>query len=245
MGRPNRLRSGAVGRLSISPSDGDGLVFKTLEFVRLQLPLWRDDPKRPRGEAEKTLNSYLVDFLDSRSRSLLPMARFKHESPQSTRRTVDIGVHVGEESLIGVRSYSIYEPFLVIECKRLPSPNGRGRETEYVSGFDPRSQASTGGIQRFKLGEHGNRVAVAAIVGFIQKDTPDVWHVRINEWISKLTTGEVGDMCRWSKDEMLQKLRLVDDDDLAVYDSTHERTGDVVSSKISLRHLWVVMNRSR
>ena len=245
MGRHDHSHSGAVGRLSIGPSEGDGLVSQTLEFVRRQLPRWRDDPKRPHGDAEKSLNSSLVDFLDSRSRSLLPMARFKHESPQSARRTVDIGVHVLEDSLIGVRTYAIYEPFYVIEAKRLPAPKGKDRETEYVSGFDPKSRAATGGIQRFKLGVHGNRVVAAAIVGFIQQDSPEVWHARINEWISKLTECDAGDGCCWSKFDLLQKLLVSKEDEMANCGSTHQRTKNAAGSTISLQHLWIVMNHSQ
>ena len=69
------------GRITRGPLTDDNLVPKTLEFVRKQLPNWRDDPKRSKSESEKSLNSTLCDFLEHRRRDLLPMARFKHESP--------------------------------------------------------------------------------------------------------------------------------------------------------------------
>lgn len=241
MGRHDRSHSGAVGRLTIVPAEGDGLVSQTLEFVRRQLPHWRDDPQRPRAEAEKSLNSSLVDFLDSRARTHLPMARFKHEAPQSPRRAVDIGVHANAEVLIEATPYSIYEPFLVIEAKRLPSPGGIERETEYVSGFDPRSRAATGGIQRFKLGAHGRRVQAAAMVGFIQEDTPTDWHGRINSWILGLSAKNDND-CNWTMEDCLQKLNVSNEDQVAVCSSIHGRSEGSVSPAISLRHLWVVMN---
>ena len=77
------------------------------------------------------------------------MFQFEHEAPQSGTRTVDIGVHGTEEAtLIGARPYSVHEPFLVIEAKRLPAPGGKDREREYVTGTDRSSGGPTGGSLR-------------------------------------------------------------------------------------------------
>jgi len=46
------------------------LVNETLEFVRKQLPGWRDDPERPEQVSEEKLNSNLCDYLNYRAPQL-------------------------------------------------------------------------------------------------------------------------------------------------------------------------------
>ena len=235
------LPAGGTGRLAFGPAEEDRLVTRTLEFIREQLPAWRDDPRRPTKVAEKGLNSSLSDFLDVKSRTHLPMARFKHESPQAARRTVDIGVHgLDEPTMIGTRSYGIYEPFLVIECKRLPSPGGKDREREYVIGFDGPNDSPTGGIQRFKLGLHGSGVEVAAIVGYIEQHDSNHWHEEINQWLADLVTSQSIDGTTWSVSERLQDL-VADTENIAWSDSEHARIGNCITPEIHLRHIWVTM----
>jgi hypothetical protein len=241
MARQRSVHAGAVGRLSSGPSAEDGLVPQTLAFIRRQLPAWRDDPKRPKRNSEKSLNSSLCDYLDHRSRTELPMARFKHESPQSGTRTVDIGIHGTQEAtLIGVRPYSIYEPFLVIEAKRLPAPS-KDREREYVTGIDRASGGPTGGIQRFKLGLHGSNVETAAMVGYIEKNSPRHWHGAINGWIADLTGITSTHGCTWSSADMLQPLQVDDGNRTAFSVSMHQRRHGCSTPTITLHHLWAVM----
>jgi hypothetical protein len=242
MARQRDSHAGAAGRLSFGPSAEDGIVPQTLAFIRRELPAWRDDPKRPRDDSEKRLNSSLCDYLDRRSRADLPMARFKHESPQLRTRTVDIGVHgIDETTLIGVRPYSSYEPFLVIEAKRLPAPGGKDREREYVTGTDRSSGGPTGGIQRFKLGLHGSDVETAAMVGYIEKHSPNHWHGTINRWITDLMGITSTDGCVWSKSDILQSLQVNDSNRTAFSISNHQRPHQCVTPEIVLHHLWIVM----
>jgi len=97
MAKHPKSRSGSNGRLAYQPAPDEGPISKTLEFVRTQLPAWRDDPKRPADSSEKRLNSSLCDFLANRARSGCPMVLFKHESPQAEARTIDMAVHGIEE----------------------------------------------------------------------------------------------------------------------------------------------------
>jgi hypothetical protein len=240
MARKFRSRSGSIGHLSYQPGPDEGPVSKTLEFIRQQLPAWRDDPERPRDSSEKRLNSSLCDFLDSRSRSEFPMVRFKHESLQTEARTVDMGVHGLEEiTLIGTCSYTIYEPFMVIECKRLPAPS-KDREREYVAGADKVSGGPTGGIQRFKLGLHGREVETAVIVGYIEKETADYWFGTINQWITALVGKTNADGCDWKQEETLQHLIINNEQDISTAMSVHQRCVGPNPS-IKLHHLWVIM----
>ena len=229
-------------RITRGPLQHDSIVPKTLEFIRTQLPQWRDDPKRPVSESEKSLNSTLCDFLEFRRREILPMARFKHESPQHGNRTVDIGVHgTAEETVIGASTYSLYDPFLVIECKRLPSPGGRDREQEYANGYT-NTGSPTGGIQRFKLGLHGKNVETAVIVGYIQMNDPKHWRKTINNWIRDLSKSTQKDSLHWCEDEQLSKSKS--DKPVGMYSlrSKHPRLSVGITLPIEVLHYWIVMS---
>ena len=69
----------SFGRITSGLIAQDNLSLKTIEFVCLQLPAWRDDPNRPFEESEPKLNSQLCDFLDAQAKNLFSMVRFKHE----------------------------------------------------------------------------------------------------------------------------------------------------------------------
>lgn len=230
--------SGSLGRLSYQPPPDDGPVPRTLEFIRNQLPAWRDDPERPQESSERRLNASLCSHLNSRARMQFPMVTFQPEEPQTGPRDVDFGVHGADSILVGTRHYTIYEPFLVIEAKRLPTPPPKNREREYVTGGEKLS----GGIQRFKLGLHGAHVETAAIVGYIEKDTPHHWLLLINGWLAELAADTTTDGCVWNDSETLQHLQCDTVNDIASSISIHQRESGCLSTTITLHHLWVVMN---
>lgn len=126
----------------------DTLALKTIDFVYTQLPAWRDDPDRLDEESENKLNLQLCKFLNSHARNDFPTVFFQHEEYQSGRTIVDISALPIKTSTIGARTYTIYDPIVVLEGKRLPAPS-LDREKEYVTGG---IQHKSGGIQRFKLG---------------------------------------------------------------------------------------------
>jgi hypothetical protein len=236
-----KLRIGSIGRLAYQPAADDGPVPKILDFVRSQLPAWRDDPKRPAHSAERLLNSSLCDFLDNRARSGCSMVRFKHEAPQAAGRTVDIGVHGTEEStFIGAHGYTIYEPFIVIEAKRLPAPDN-DREHEYVTGNYKASGRPAGGIQRFKLGLHGGNVQTAAIIGYVEQNSTRYWFERINQWIIDLVTGKRVDGCAWNQTGKLEELVCNEEQRTSTAVSRHQRSSTCLTPSIRIHHLWVVM----
>lgn len=217
----------------------DTLVDKTLAFVRQRLPDWRDDLDRPDEESEDKLNLQLCKFLDARARSEFAMVCFHHEEHQTGRRRVDLSATPAEATTIGARDYTKYEPFLVLEGKRLPAPSS-DRKMEYVTSLESKK----GGIQRFKLGLHGADLSVAAMIGYIQKQSPTHWHKRINEWICDLAAGRVSDVCPWKSTEALGHLKRGAGKGIAVCESIHDRSGDVRGSSIQLHHLWVEMAAS-
>jgi len=213
-------------------------VLKIINFISVQLPFWRDDPVRIDEQAESRLNTQLSKFLNYRAREYFPMFRFDHEEPQEGIRSLDISVSPGIGMVIEARIYTIYDPVLVIECKRLPAPK-KEREKEYVSSLSP--DKKSGGIQRFKLGLHGKQYDLAVMIGYIQKQINGSWLETINKWIKELVEKPIGDGCVWADDEMLY---LLEDDaytGVIKCNSTHRRTAN--NGKIEIRHLWIVMRK--
>jgi len=232
-------KAGIVGQIT-SGIDQDTLVLKTINFVRHQLPAWRDDPYRPIEQSEHKLNPQLCKFLDARARNIFWMVRFDYEEPQSGRRSVDLSASPAKAIVFGARCYTIYDPILVLECKRLPAPS-KDREKEYVTGGKGRT---SGGIQRFKLGLHGADLDLVAMIGYLQEQSALYWHGRINKWISELSVGKITDESVWNDDETLEPLVEDVSRGLARCQSVHGRTGSK-SNKIRIHHLWIAMDTVR
>lgn len=166
------------------------------------------------------------------------MVQFHHEEKQTQVRRVDISAGLSEGGFIGSTYYSIDDPFVVIEGKRLPAPGGKSRQREYVTGGD----AKTGGIQRFKLGLHGAQFEMAAMVGYVQKGKLGFWHKRVNQWICDLSGGlHLGEE-RWSAKEQLSEFDEPSTGRTSMSVSSHSRTGKTKTPKIRLRHFWVEMS---
>jgi hypothetical protein len=214
------------------------LVERTLKFVQSELPNWRDDPTRPLEETEERLNAQLCKYLNVASRKKFPMVYFQHEEKQTRDRRVDVSALPAEPKMFGSALYTIYDPFLVFEGKRLPPPKKGTREREYVTGGD----AKCGGIQRFKLGLHGAKHETVALIGYVQKGDLREWLKTINAWIRDLE-GALAFEEKGSSAEQLTD--FIEDGHLkiAICSSSHPRTGDVASKLICIRHLWVKMNR--
>lgn len=216
------------GRITSGLTAGT-LARRTIEFVRSQLPHWRDDPDRGHVEAEEALNGQLCKFLNVAARSDFPVAHFHHEERQTGRRRVDLSASADSNILVG---HSKYQPFLVLEGKRLPAP-ATNREREYVIGRDRVS----GGIERFKLGLHGRELNIAAIIGYVQRGSLPDWFVTINEWLTDLANSAEAN---WTIDELLAGFEHNPVARASVSSSTHARTNGV-SNEIQLEHLWVDM----
>ncbi|HBG26748.1 MAG: hypothetical protein A2Y10_00790 [Planctomycetes bacterium GWF2_41_51] len=208
-----------------------------INFVFEQLPNWRDDPDRSDVDSEPLLNPQLSNFLDCKARDNSPMFHFCHEEPQAINRTVDMAAKTTENMLIEAKLYTKYDPVLVFECKRLPAPEIK-REKEYVSGKDPNK--ISGGIQRFKLGHHGAKHDLAAMIGYVQDESFNHWQDKINEWILELVKNPIGDSCNWNPTEILNMAKEDTSIGAVHYLSTHKRNG-TVESEIEIHHLWVMM----
>lgn len=214
------------------------LASKTIDFVQEQLPLWRDDPNRPDEQSENKLNLHLCKFLDVKARNEFPLIRFDHEEYQFGLRSVDISASPITEVIIGASLYTIYDPVIVFECKRLPAPSP-DREKEYVTGG---IKHTNGGIQRFKLGLHGADHDIAAMIGYIQERSAREWYDKINKWIIELSNGTIADVCVWNTSDMLEQLKEDLSKGIANCRSTNTRSGSAQSNKILIRHLWITMH---
>jgi hypothetical protein len=164
------------------------------------------------------------------------MVHFHHEEPQGVRHSADLSASPMDANWIEGRQYTKYEPILVIEGKRLPTP-GSGREREYVS--SPAGEKPAGGIQRFKLGLHGGTLSRAGMIGYVQEKTCEVWFEKVNYWIDQLASG---DDPLWSSTDRLRGFRFESPDRVSRCESEHPRTQGL-SPTIRLTHLWVEMNR--
>jgi len=209
-----------------------------IAFMRQQLPAWRDDPDRSREDSELMLNPQLCKFLDIRARSEFPMIAFSHEEPQASGRHVDVSVLAVEGIIIEAQSYTKYDPILVIECKRIPAPS-KDRQKEYVTGT--KADKTSGGIQRFKLGLHGARLDMVAMIGYVQEGTASHWLDEINGWILELVSNPLGDGCVWNPIEVLKKIGEDRSKRVFSYRSVHRRTNNAASEEIEIHHLWIMM----
>jgi hypothetical protein len=213
------------------------LIERTIEFVLTELPNWRDTPNRPSEESEERLNAQLCKHLEVTARHSLRMVFFHHEEKQTGTRRVDFSASPTEDRFVGATFHTIYDPFLVLEGKRLPPPKNGSREREYVTGGD----AKSGGIQRFKLGLHGAKHEIAVVIGYVQADTPAEWNGRINGWIRELEGALQSDGTKWSSMDRLSGFVENNGKRIAISLSKHLRSGDVFSPNISIHHLWVRM----
>lgn len=208
-----------------------------LDFIHDQLPRWRDRPDRPIRTAETVLTSQLCAHLNSAARTssgwdCLQFRVEETDEAQAARKIDLVVAPAGDALIVQGRSYSDFETILPIECKRLPIPNGTGRdEREYVA----TQTGVKGGIQRFKEGKHGAAHVRAALIAYVQEQTFDHWFTTIEGWIRDLhAAGSPG----WSPADALVRHKQDNTTGIAVHESAHTRVSLPV---IHLRHLWVKM----
>lgn len=230
------LTSGALGQDVHLPATS---LHELLEFIGAELPKWRDRADRKPETSETALTSQLCAHLNSAARLACgwDMFQFRVEEPDEVvkGRKVDlISAPSGGAIWIDGRRHVDFDTIMPIECKRLPTPKGTGRdEREYV--FSEHS--STGGIQRFKDGNHGAEHGLAGMIGYVQRDSNSDWAKTVHGWINGLVVaGKTG----WNSADHIQ---LESDDTTlrtARLRSTHTRAKNL--RQIVIRHFWVQMH---
>ncbi|AYM14668.1 MULTISPECIES: hypothetical protein [Agrobacterium] len=209
-----------------------------LEFIATALPAWRDDPVREAVHGETRLTAQLCARLNSLTRHApgWDILQFRREEPDDTdaRRAVDlVAAPRGQIIWLAGREYNEYQTLLPIECKRLPTPPGADRdEREYLIS----QYTSTGGVQRFKAGNHGAAHSRAAMIGFIQNLNVEHWVQQIDAWVDAIVAEPT---IGWSSDDKLALIRNQVSDRVAALQSNHTRQSGL--HPIRIDHLWIEM----
>lgn len=226
----------AIGKITrgITPNK---LITQTIAFVEKQLPAWRDDEARKNADVEEELNGQLCKFLIDRARDDFPMTIFHHEERQGSRRRSDFSASPSSKAIEAAIYESIYEPYLVMEGKRLPTPSA-AREREYLTGLDKES----GGIQRYRLCLHGKAHAIAVLIAYVQSGEVKAWHNKINGWIAALKISNEDTSLNWTADDVLGELKNTGIKKTCRCESKHQRTNG--AADIELVHLWICMPRN-
>ena len=213
----------------------DAASQKVVDFVERHLSAWRDDPNRSPVQAERELNAQLCKFLNvAANRDDFSMVHFHNEEPQGSQHAADLSANPTDSNWIEGRQYTKYDPIVVFEGKRLPTP-GRARQREYVA--SPHGQRPAGGIQRFKLGLHGAGLARAGMIAYVQARSCAEWFTDVNQWIDDLVA--TGDPL-WTTADRLRDFRPNHSGRVSKSDSEHVRSSGT-SPPIVLTHLWVEM----
>lgn len=227
------------GTLSKDVHLGATSMYELLDFIAGELPSWRDHPDRPKKTSETDLTSQLCGYLNTAARfsSGWDILQFRIEEPDEQRkgRKIDlVASPCGPTVWIEGRRCTQFDTLLPIECKRLPTPRSKDRdEREYVIN----RKATTGGIQRFKAGNHGAAHVLAGMIGYVQADSPAIWHGRLDTWIKELD-GSVH--TGWTSKDRLRIDPTDAKPDLTIYRSSHAREKGLPD--IDIRHLWIEMN---
>lgn len=212
------------------------LASSVIDFVFEHLDGWRDSERDACTDtAEKKLNERLCVYLEYKARSD-GLFLFHHEQSQVGQRSVDIAAKPFNPYFFACPyGYeTMHDNITVFEAKRLPIQE-KARKDEYVTGCTK----ITGGIQRFRLCQHGKDHDTAAMIGYVQKDGFDSNFTNINNCFSRIT--ECTDGLEWSCEDLLKPLKIDNSCGKARTESVHERCN---GTQICLHHLWIEMNRS-
>lgn len=232
----NEGNDASLGRLDPNIHRPVAWLEGVVAFILEQLPPWRDDPRRRSVTAETQLTAQLCQFLNSATRnSPLDNIIFQPEvpDPDAAGRTLDLVPAASGCALsIGGKLYSLYDPLIPIECKRLPTPKSKKRERREYLHTQKKNQ---GGVQRFKGGFHGASHDFGVMIAYVQAGDIPHWHQTINRWAAVLVRARIP---HWSSPENLVQVSSFPSFGTARFASTHDRPG---STPIGLHHLWVEM----
>ena len=90
----------------------------------------------------------------------------------------------GREDIYFYLNDDNYTPIFYVEAKRLPKPQSKSEE-EYVIGKSPTGNPS-GGIQRYKLGNHGDfKLRHNGIIAYVENKSIEEWRLIVNGKITK------------------------------------------------------------
>ncbi|MFA6150520.1 MAG: hypothetical protein WC716_04300 [Chitinophagaceae bacterium] len=194
--------------------------------------------KGKNDENENAITNRLCKSLNARKPSEYPFY-FHHQNLENEKENTST-----DFAVFGTYAYAVENdiedtdsPSLIkFEAKRLNSKLPSIREKEYVCGeyLDGKCIKNSGGIERFKNGRHGQDVVNAAIIGYIQTDTPTHWFAKVNEWIQEQIKNPSDSKLSWKKKDIL-KLNNQKENSSNFSSISHRVFGD----EILLQHFWI------
>jgi len=141
-----------------------------------------------------------------------------------------VGIVVGNPPFVSKLTTPHAEAAYLRYQEEVPPNDKKRDEREYVIN----AYGSTGGIQRFKEGNHGAAHDFAEMIGYVQDATGfRKWFQTINSWIDELVSQSDKD---WSEDDQLTQLTEDTESRTCQCRSNHERAG---RNPIELWHAWV------
>lgn len=194
----------------------EGVVLSILSFINSNLPFFVVNKEQVNpNKIESSYNSQLAMFFNAR-RSM-EVFLFQNSPEQENGRIPDIGVPT-IQSIINNNYESIFD----IECKRLNTQLSHVKQ--YVSG-------NTGGIQRFKLNQHGVNLPYSAMIAYVEDETSEYWFEQINMWIINLCNNGSEMNCSWCIDECLTET------DKQYFLSNHNRENGMIKLFHFFKHI--------
>jgi hypothetical protein len=231
--------SASCGSLAPGAQQPFESLYSILDFLREQLPCWRDRDDRKKVVSEPRLTSQLCAHLNGAARRSKGWdnLQFRIEEPDeviNSRKLDLVAAPCGTPIWVEGRRHVDFDTLLPIECKRLPTPKEKDRdEREYVFS----QYKSTGGIQRFKAGNHGSTHTLGAMIAYVQEGSRSHWKTQVAGWINGLAdTGKPG----WTAKDLLHAEHDDETVKVSVLRSFHTRIKGL--QDIELQHLWISMN---
>ena len=228
----------SVGSVAINIHKSQEFLTELLSFIEKQLPIWKSRADRRDVTAETVLTSQLCAHLNSAARlsdgwDVLQFRVEETDEVQTSRKIDLISSPIGCAIIIDGRTYSDFDSLIPIECKRLPTPTDSRRDKrEYVIS----DVSTTGGIQRFKNGNHAAAHNYCAMIGYIQDKDAKYWRDTISDWIDEIIKKSIPG---WTTND---HLKLISDNTTlgqSTLESVHTRKD--VLEPIQVRHLWISM----
>lgn len=219
----------------------DAFHHAIVELIEQELSVWRDRPQRPPFQDEPKLNQSLCLHLNRAARHRgFDAIQFIQEPIQKSSRRADIGVMEPGTITVEGREYEDFIQLFPIECKRLPTPkDNRRSDCEYVHGL---AEHRTGAIERYKHGLHGHNNHRVMIIGYVQKNDFKHWEGVINQRLQKQADNGA-DQGIWAPAEILSAMPSNRRTGCWKLESVHRRRQPPArSSRVTIDHLWVLMN---
>jgi hypothetical protein len=198
--------------------------------------------KGKNDENENAITDRLCKSLSSRKPAEYPFF-FQHQPIEDSKENTST-----DFAAFGTYAYAMENdivdndsPSLIkFEAKRLNSTLPKQREKEYVCGeySGGKCTKNSGGVERFKNGRHGKDVINAAIVGYIQTDSPNHWFQKVNEWIKEQVTSPSDSKLTWKNKDALSL-----DSQTGIFSEYSSLSCRIFGDEIQLKHFWIDISK--